>query len=321
MSIIVGVIGNGFVGKATQLFARCPDVTVIIYDIDPDKSSPVGTTLSDLCSQCNVIFICVPTPMIVETGQCDTSIVRSVVRDITQEFGKLSFDSSTAPGIIVRSTVPPGTCDELQVCHMPEYLTERNWDNDFVTTRSWELGIPTRCLFNGGLLASTVQSILTKCVNSQAIMSDKLIVQHTTVTETAKYMRNIMLAVKVSVCNEFAQFCSKVGIKYDDVRSLVASDPRIGPSHMNVPGPDGKNGFGGTCFPKDIKAMIYEMNDEKSDPIVLTAVDLRNETIDRPDKEWMKDIGRAVSSKTIAKPIDVDTEAPPKKTRATRKKK
>jgi nucleotide sugar dehydrogenase len=285
-SYVVGVIGNGFVGKATQLLGKSPDVTILVYDINPEKCIPANITLQDLCAKCQFIFVCVPTPLNIDTNRCDTSIVRRVVSSIKS--------ISESVGIIVRSTVTPGTCEELQVCHMPEYLTERNWPNDFVATKTWELGIPTETKFDFNHLALTLQGILTSCVRHNLLVSDNLVLNHSNVTETAKYMRNVLLAVRVGVCNEFEAFCRAKGIDYEDVRKLVTSDPRIGSAHTQVPGPDGKRGFGGTCLPKDLKAITTEMMLAGAPPMILMATSNRNDLIDRTAKDWMSD--RSISS-------------------------
>ena len=75
------------------------------------------------------------------------------------------------------------------------------------------------------------------------------------------------------------------------VAELAANDERIGASHTLVPGHDGKRGFGGTCFPKDVNSMVCQMDNS----IILKAVTQRNENVDRPEKEWEQDKGRAVS--------------------------
>jgi UDPglucose 6-dehydrogenase len=289
MSLIkVGVIGNGFVGKATQILGKCSKM--IIYDIDPQKCIPLGTTLNDIC-QCQLIFVCVPTPFNVDSHKCDTRIVESVVASIVQE---CNTSVLSIPGIVVRSTVPPGTCDRLGVCHMPEYLTEANWPTDFVNTKVWEIGLPSKPIF-GIDIVLFISILLSDCKKEGIIVSSEYFVKHSSVTETAKYMRNAILAVRVGVCNEFESFCKTQDIDYESVRQLVILDPRIGPAHTKVPGPDGKKGFGGTCLPKDLKAIIREMMVSGSTPMILMACSNRNDLLDRPNYEWMGDVGRAIS--------------------------
>lgn len=196
-------------------------------------------------------------------------------------------------GIICRSTVPPGTCAALKVAHMPEYLTERNWHRDFINTSVWELGLPAT-QENYENCAITLQRLLTQCKTTQLIASDALVVRDSSVTEMAKLMRNSMLAVRVAVCNEYEEFCRTIGIDYEEVRKLATADPRIGSSHTQVPGPDGKRGFGGTCLPKDLKALIGEMTRAGVNPLVLAACCNRNDCVDRCEQDWMQS-GRSVS--------------------------
>lgn len=283
----IGIVGNGFVGKATQIFGRGNSITTFIFDIDPTKCSPADTTYGVLAHKCDLVFICVPTPMNPEIGDCNISIVRNCVEKLKQENGKAK--------IIVRSTVPPGTCEKLNVAHMPEYLTEANWERDFLETKEWHLGVPV--LAESQETVNLFSKLINFCYASDVLKSNIVIVRHTSVTETTKYFKNAMLAVKVALCNEFEEYCRAVGTPYSEVRELIISDPRIGPSHTAVPGPDGKRGFGGTCLPKDLSSLIVSMLEANVMPSVLNAAKTRNETIDRPSKEWLLDYGRAVSKK------------------------
>ena len=112
--------------------------------------------------------------------------------------------------------------------------------------------------------------------------------------EMIKMFKNCFLSTKVSFCNEIYQFCQIKGINYENVRKLSANDDRIHHSHTYVPGPDGKKGFGGTCFPKDINSLRYEMKKTGMEPYVINSIIERNEKIDRPEKDWYESKGRAV---------------------------
>ena len=128
------IIGNGFVGKATQILAENnPNLKMIIYDIDPQKCKPLGTKLKDL-RECDIIFICVPTPMD-KNGRNYLGIVESVVSDL-----KKIVDLSKTH-IVIRSTVLVGTSDRLGCYFMPEFLTERNWREDFRNCSDWLFGL------------------------------------------------------------------------------------------------------------------------------------------------------------------------------------
>ena len=112
--------------------------------------------------------------------------------------------------------------------------------------------------------------------------------------ETTKLVRNTFLATKVSFFNEIETFCKAKNVNYEVLANMVALDERINKSHMTVPGPDGKRGFGGTCFPKDINSFLYQMQNMGLPATVIESVIFRNEKIDRPEKDWSSNKGRAV---------------------------
>ena len=105
-------------------------------------------------------------------------------------------------------------------------------------------------------------------------------------SEAVKYFANCFLAAKVMVFNEMRVLCDAINnIDYDTIMSGVISDNRIGKSHYNVPGPDGDYGFGGTCFPKDINALISIMEDNGMNPIVLKSIWEQNKNY-RSNWDW-----------------------------------
>ena len=126
----IGIIGNGFVGKATYQL-ECKDIQILAYDLNPDLCKPFGTKLEDLLS-CEIIFISVPTPMN-KDGSCYLKIVESVLDDLN------SIDYKGF--IVLRSTVPVGTCDRLNCRFMPEFLTEKNYIDDFISNKNWIFGV------------------------------------------------------------------------------------------------------------------------------------------------------------------------------------
>ena len=118
----------------------------------------------------------------------------------------------------------------------------------------------------------------------------------TTTAEMIKYMNNVFFATKVSVMNEFKQVCDEVGADWNVALKGFAADQRIGDSHLNVPGPDGKLGFGGSCFPKDINAfMTMAKNLEVEVPTIKGAWETNLNV--RPEKDWEELEGRAITKK------------------------
>ena len=106
--------------------------------------------------------------------------------------------------------------------------------------------------------------------------------------------RNTFLAVKVSYCNEIYDFCNNKNIDYENVRKVACLDERIGESHSFVPGPDGKKGYGGVCFPKDMRSLKYEFNKANIKSYIIDSSIKRNEFEDRKEKDWEKNKGRTI---------------------------
>ena len=102
------------------------------------------------------------------------------------------------------------------------------------------------------------------------------------------------MATKVSFANEFKQICDAAGVDYDKVVEYALYDTRIGATHLSAPGPDGKRGFGGSCFPKDLNALAYFATMVGIEPSVLNGVWEKNLEV-RPERDWELLKGRAVS--------------------------
>ena len=268
----VGVIGNGFVGEAIS-FAFSSVSDLYVYDTDPLKS------LDDLESvhSCDFVFICVPTPMF-QDGSQDLSYVES------------TFEKATSkPVYILKSTVLPGTTEELsekysniKIIFSPEFLTERTAKLDMLTQ--------SRIILGGEL-------ILTEKVKSlfnQRFKIKNIIQTDSKTAELTKYMNNTFLATKVSIMNEFKLLCDKIGANWEEALQGFLSDVRVGNSHTNVPGHDGKLGYGGTCFPKDVNAFL---SFSKKHDIELNTINggWKTNLKLRKEKDWEKKEGRSVS--------------------------
>lgn len=277
----IGIIGNGFVGKATMTL-QCDDIEVLCYDINPELCVPKGTTLHDLMACC-VVFVSVPTP-INAAGKTSMKYVDAVLAQLRE----LSYGGMT----VIRSTVPVGTSDHYNCCFMPEFLTEKNAINDFINNSNWIFG------YNDDENKEAFMALMTSIIRAahahKKIAHDRLTFMHNKEAEMVKYFRNTFLATKISFCNEIHAFCNKQGIDYARMVDVAAEDARICKSHTAVPGHDGRFGFGGTCFPKDISSLRAQMAENDVHHTLLDAVIHRNDTIDRAEKDWMHDIGRAV---------------------------
>ena len=278
--MIIGVIGNGFVGKATTQL-KCKDINLLAYDINPKACEPKGLVLEDM-NKCEIIFISVPTPMN-KDGSCHLKIIKSVLKDL---------DNINYQGLrVLRSTVPAGTCDDLNVYFMPEFLTEKKFINDFINNKDWIFGLLGQ---NDEMFKQKISKLFKLAHQNERIKYNNLNFVTNKEGEMIKMFKNCFLSTKVSFCNEIYQFCQLKGINYENVRKLAANDDRILHSHTKVPGHDGSRGFGGTCFPKDTSSLRYEMENAGMKPYVMDAIIERNEKVDRPEKDWNKNKGRSV---------------------------
>jgi UDPglucose 6-dehydrogenase len=104
--------------------------------------------------------------------------------------------------------------------------------------------------------------------------------------EMIKYAANVTLASQVTIANEIFQICKAAGINYEVVKNAILLDKRIG-SNISVPGHDGDFGFGGKCFPKDLKALIRLAQEHEYDPYLLQEIWRTNERV-RKNKDWLK---------------------------------
>ncbi|AYV84289.1 MAG: hypothetical protein Hyperionvirus21_23 [Hyperionvirus sp.] len=276
----IGIIGNGFVGKASRVLENSL-VDVIVYDIDPKLCVPGGITLGDMI-ECDLIFISVPTPMNFD-GSVHSDIVGSVIRDIKKCAGdRNSFE------IVVRSTVAPGTCASYDVYFMPEFLTEKNYLDDFINNKLWIFGL--RGDVDSDLkFKKKIELLVNSAYYEGKIKYNDIEWMTNTEAEMVKYYRNTFLAVKVSYANELHEFCVKKNLDYEKIRKIAAVDDRIGLSHTQVPGADGSYGYGGSCLPKDVRGLLSEMEKAGMRSYVLSAVVGRNQNVDRVKKDWVKD--------------------------------
>ena len=273
MKINLGLVGNGFVGGAA-LQLECEDNVITMFDLDADKCIPYGTKLDDVAG-CDIIMVAVPTPQNPD-GTCHTGILGKIIKDLKS--------INPVANIVIRSTVPPGTSKAMGTHFMPEFLTEKNSRQDFVDSSLWVLGQ------NTDLDQFHLDTVLNNAFKAGKIRTNEIVKMTPSEAEMVKYVKNCFLGLKVSFFNEVYDTCKKYDCDYELVRMTSTEDSRIGCSHSMVPGPDGKKGFGGHCFPKDIASWCTWAQD----PIIMSAAVERNNTIDRSEKDWEADKGRAV---------------------------
>ena len=282
----IGVVGNGFVGSAVQ-FGFSPstgcDYEVRVYDKDPSKSVD---SIEETVNESEFIFLSVPTPSN-KDGSMNLDIVEQALQDIS--------DVNKYQGniVLLRSTVTPGTTRKLQdkypnlrIVFNPEFLTERNAKYDFINQ--------ARIIIGGDDVYSKQVGDLYR---SRFGESQPIIETNWETAELIKYMSNCFFTTKISFMNEMYQIAEKCGVDWGVALDGFFRDGRVGHSHMNVPGPDGKFGFGGSCFPKDIQALIHFGESLGLNMSTLKGTWKTNLEV-RPERDWEDLKGRAVVDET-----------------------
>ena len=281
--INIGIIGFGFVGSSVA-YGFSPqtgfDKAVLrVFDKDPSRSTH---TLDQVLEHSDYIFLSVPTPSNVD-GSINLSILDQVVEEISAK--------GTKEGcvVLIRSTIVPGTTrtfankyTNLTFVFNPEFLTERSAKFDFINQARFILG---------GKPADTER--VADLFRIRFGSSTPTIQTNFETAEFIKYMNNCYFATKVSFMNEMKLIADKSGVDWQSAVDGFVRDGRVGHSHLSVPGPDGRHGFGGSCFPKDIQAMMSHARSLGVEPSVLQGAWKTNLNV-RPERDWEKLLGRAI---------------------------
>ena len=220
--IKVGIIGCGFVGGALKTWIEENNAEACeVYVSDPPKG------YNDDLSKIDIAFLQIHVPT-EDNGTQDLTLMKELIKKLPD-----------VP-VFVRTTILPGTSDMLtretghQVCFMPEFLTERTHIEDF---RKQPM------VFTGSL------ELLTRIFKGK---------QFTTMTpleaEITKYAHNVFGAYKVTYFNAVYDYCKRMGADWARVHAGMLLSGYINDVHTFVPGPDGRFGYGGKCFPKDVNA-------------------------------------------------------------------
>ncbi len=291
------IIGTGYVGLVTGACFAEMGTTVTCVDVDElkiqnlengilpiyepglenlvlknfkDKSLKFSTSLGRATKATNLYFIAVGTPP-GEDGSADLKYVLQVASQIGRTITEYSV-------IVDKSTVPVGTADkvrqtiqtelsnrgldiEFDVVSNPEFLKEGAAVNDFLK--------PDRIIIGSDSKKAT--KIMRRLYAPFSRNRDKIILMNVRDAEMTKYAANSMLATKISFMNEIANICERLGVDVENVRKGIGSDNRIGYSFI-YPG----CGYGGSCFPKDVKALIKTSRKNGFEPELLNAVEERN---------------------------------------------
>ena len=289
----ISVIGTGYVGLVVGACIADTGNDVVCADLDAAKiedlrrnvlpiyepgleplvehnqtsgrltfTTDVGSAIADA----EVIFIAVGTPPD-EDGSADLRHVLAVA----QAIGKHARREVV---IVTKSTVPVGTARKVaaevakfatvpfHMCSNPEFLKEGAAVDDFMKPDRVVLGVDSE----------HARSVMAELYAPFVRTGKPMIFMDIPSAEMTKYAANAMLATRISFMNEVANLCEKVGANVDLVRKGIGSDARIGPSFL-FPGP----GYGGSCFPKDVKAMARTATEAGAPMLVLDAVEAANE--------------------------------------------
>ncbi len=292
------IVGTGYVGLVTgACFAEMGN-TVTCVDIDKKKIEGLKkgvlpiyepglesvvvnnykngrlnfcTALSDPEAESDVYFIAVGTPP-GEDGSADLQYVLAVAREIGRHISRYTI-------VVDKSTVPVGTADKVRdaireelkkrgvdvpydVVSNPEFLKEGAAVEDFMR--------PDRVVI--GTDSEKVRKVMRDLYLPFMRNHERLLFMGVRDAEMTKYAGNAMLATKISFMNEIANLCERMGVDVENVRQGIGSDSRIGYSFI-YPGA----GYGGSCFPKDVKALVHMARNHDFEPKVLDAVEARNE--------------------------------------------
>ena len=248
------VIGSGFVGGAVMNALESKYKIILIDPPKGDEAAPVKYVETD------GIIICVPTPAD-KNGKCNDSLVTHYMRDIR-------LYNKTVP-VLIKSTTDISTLTHIgneydNVTFSPEFLLARNANDDFLNQDF--------AVFGGDNGRFWYEIFKDVCNIGQVRFTD------ITTAGFVKYTINSFLAMKVVFFNELYYLFNKHSeSSFDALTELVSMDKRIGTSHLQVPGPDGKYGFGGACFPKDTKAFVEFAKDSSSLELLDYAIKLNKE--------------------------------------------
>jgi UDPglucose 6-dehydrogenase len=313
----IAVIGTGYVGLvAGACFAESGN-DVICADIDQKKVDLLNsggvpiyepgleplietnleagrlsftTDVPDAVRRSDVIFIAVGTPP-GEDGSADLQYVLAVARTIgqTMQAEKIVITKSTVPvgtARLVREAIEAETDVPVHVCSNPEFLKEGAAIEDFMKPDRVVLGVDSE------KAADTLRHLYSPFVRQ----GHQILIMDVPSAEITKYAANAMLATRISFMNAIAQLCERTGANVDMVRQGVGTDGRIGTSFL-FPG----IGYGGSCFPKDVKALVRTMSELGADASILQAVDDLNERQKRTMLERLLErLGSDLSGRTVA---------------------
>jgi UDPglucose 6-dehydrogenase len=260
----IGIVGVGYLGGAVKYwFDRQKFESFFYY-----KHKEIGS-LCDL-NKAEVIFVCLPTPFVEEGDQgFDDSAIWEVLRELKGE--KI---------IVIRSTVLPGSTEKYQqkfpqhkFLMNPEFLRAKTAIQDYLNPEKQIVGFTEKSKDT----AVYILEILPKAPFEKIVKSGE--------AEMIKYFSNVFLANRVIFANQMYDLCRKTGADFETVKQCAGADSRIGQSHFDI-FCDGYRGYGGTCLPKDTKALIQFAEKLGMEPkLFKTLEEINKELLDGNENE------------------------------------
>lgn len=252
----IGIWGTGIVGSAT---GKVLEQAHKVYYYDKYKKDPKLSTDKELVDNCQIIFICVPTPML-RSG-------RIGLRDIKDSLFQIQRLTKSRKIIVIKSTVVPGTTKrfayrfpQFDFAHNPEFLRAKYAYEDMLNSKRIVIGVDKDEIFQ--TLEKMYREVFKEIPIIKVTFNE---------AEIVKYASNIFLSGQIALANELHQVCRALRIDYKIIEKVLSYDKRIG-TNIKMPGPDGKLGFGGVCFPKDINALIYRAREAGYRPYLLEEI-------------------------------------------------
>jgi UDPglucose 6-dehydrogenase len=323
MAYNISVIGTGYVGLVTGTCFAATGNNVICVDIEKGKVDKLNmgiptifepglerylklnvkeerirftTDLSDAVKNSLFIFLCLPTPPN-EDGSADLHHVMKVAEDIGKILKNETYKEKKI--IINKSTVPVGTSkkvydilakylskDRFEVASNPEFLREGFAIEDSM--------IPERVVI--GCSSKYVKELMTDLYQPFVRTGNPIIIMDEKSAEITKYAANSFLATKISFMNDLSAYCEKTGADIENIRRGIGSDSRIGKKFLFA-----GIGFGGSCFPKDVRALLHATDKAGTSlSIVRAAYEVNNQQITRFTTKIINRFGGDVKNKKFA---------------------
>jgi len=286
----IGMIGMGFVGGTTaKVLSKAHEI--LPYD-KYKKPYNEKQNIEQLAKHSEIVFICVPTPM-KPSGEIDYNPMHDSLQLLESAAKEINRNPEEIL-VTVRSTAVSGTTDSFakqypfKFAFNPEFLREKHALEDMQNTDRIVLGVEDK---------ESEQKL--RQVYQPMFPNAKYIVVNRKTAEMIKYAANVTLAGQIAIANELYRICRAIGIDYNTVKETIQLDSRIG-RNMDVPGPDGKLGFGGKCLPKDLNALIYLAREHQVRPYLLEEIWRLNLDV-RKEHDWENIAGAVSENKNFQK--------------------